>query len=211
MGPLIAVRDGDAPAPGAGFTLVEMMVVVVVIGIVATLVTVNLGGDSARDLAREAKRLAGALEHAQALAQWQSETLGVSADGRGYRFWRRDGARPLDRAHRRRRARAAHARRRDDASRRNATPARRWRPTRSCRFVPSGRNEPYAFALASAAGIVVVAGDPIGRVRFAVVAADTRPARAAELMRESGAAPRTGACRAAASGRGRARVPAASR
>ena len=30
------------------------------------------------------------LEHAAALAQWSSETLGVSAEGRGYRFWRRD-------------------------------------------------------------------------------------------------------------------------
>ena len=157
--------------PGAGFTLIEMMVVVVVIGIAATLAVVNLGGDSVRDLAREAKRLAGALEHAQALAQWQSETLGVSADGRSYRFWRRDGADLWT------------ALTGDDvlAPRTLATgmtlvaqtyagapvPADAILP-----FRPGGRNEPYAFALASAAGHVVVAGDPIGRVRFAVVASD---------------------------------------
>lgn len=151
-----------------------MMVVVVVIGIVATLVTVNLGGDGARDLAREAKRLAGALEHAQALAQWQSETLGVSAHGHGYRFWRRDGA---DRWT---------ALTGDDvlaprtvAAGMTVAPHRYAgapvAPDAILSFRPSGRNEPYALALVSAAGNAVVAGDPIGRVTFAVVAAGTDP------------------------------------
>lgn len=149
-----------------------MMVVIVVIGIVATLVAVNLGGDGVRDLAREAKRFAGALEHAQALAQWQSETLGVSADGPGYHFWRRDGA---DRWT---------ALTGDDVLAPRALAAGMTlapqsyagapvAPDAILPFRPSGRNEPYAFALASPAGNVMVAGDPIGRVTFAVVASGT--------------------------------------
>jgi type II secretion system protein H len=145
-----------------------MLVVVVVIGIVATLAAVNLGGDSVRDLSREAKRLAGALEHVQALAQWQSETLGVSADGRSYRFWRRDGA---DRwtaltgddvlA-----PRTLAAGMTLNSQRYAGAPVA---PDAILPFRPGGRNEPYAFALVSAAGNVVIASDPIGRVTFAVV------------------------------------------
>ena len=73
----------------SGFTLVEVLIVVVVIAIASGLVIVNLGGDDRRSAEREAGRLAGALVHAAALAQWKGETLGVSADGTGYRFWRR--------------------------------------------------------------------------------------------------------------------------
>lgn len=172
MGPLTAARARRRPPPGAGFTLVEVMVVVVVIGIVATLVSVNLGGDSARDLGREAKRLAGALEHAQALAQWQSETLGVSADGRGYRFWRRDDS---DRWT---------ALTGDDvlaprtlAAGMTLAPYRYAgapvAPDAILPFRPSGRNEPYTLALGSAAGTAMVAADPIGRVSYTVAGPDT--------------------------------------
>ena len=73
----------------AGYTLIEVLVVIAVISITAGLVAVNLEGDDRKSVEREAARLAGALEHAAALAQWRSETLGFSADGAGYRFWRR--------------------------------------------------------------------------------------------------------------------------
>ena len=39
---------------------------------------------------REARRFAGALEHAATRAQARAETLGASAEGNAWRFWRRD-------------------------------------------------------------------------------------------------------------------------
>ncbi|MEO8304428.1 MAG: prepilin-type N-terminal cleavage/methylation domain-containing protein [Betaproteobacteria bacterium] len=154
----------------AGFTLVEVLVVVAVIAIASAFVTINLYGDDRRATEREALRMAGALEHAAALAQWRSETLGVSADGTGYRFWRRgaDG-----------RWTAVQD---DDVLAPRALPAQ-WTiapvsyasaPVAAdviLPFRPSGRNEPYALLLASPAWSLVVAGDPLNRVAVAAQAA----------------------------------------
>jgi len=155
----------------AGFTLIEMLIVVVVIGIASAFVIVNLGGGGDRRTAeREATRLAGALEHAAALAQWKGETLGVSADGSAYRFWRRG----VDNRW------AALAD--DDVLAPRALPAEfTISPTAYAGapvaadailpFRPSGRNEPYALLLASPAWSLVVAGDPLNRVQVAAHAA----------------------------------------
>ena len=152
--------------PG-GFTLIEVLVVVAVIAIAAGLVVVNLDGDDRRTAEREAARLAGALEHAAALAQWRSETLGFSADGAGYRFWRRG---PDNRWS---------AVRDEEVLAPRALPAQ-WTvapvsyagaPVATdviFPFRPSGRNEPYALVLSSPAWTLVVAGDPLNRVQIAV-------------------------------------------
>jgi len=149
-----------------GFTLIEVLVVVAVIAIAAGLVVVNLDGDDRRSAEREATRLAGALEHAAALAQWRSETLGFSADGAGYRFWRRG---PDNRWS---------AVRDEEVLAPRALPAQ-WTvapvsyagaPVATdviFPFRPSGRNEPYALVLSSPAWTLVVAGDPLNRVQVA--------------------------------------------
>ena len=75
-----------------GFTLVEILVVIVILGLVAGL-SIALVEPGERDAsAREARSFAGALEYAAARAQWRNEMLGVSADGRVLRYWRRDAA-----------------------------------------------------------------------------------------------------------------------
>jgi len=159
------------PRPGrSGFTLIEMLIVVVVIGVAAGLAVVNLGTDDRRAVQGEAKRLAGALEHAAELAQWRGEPLGVSADGTGYRFWRRgadDTWTTLGD---------------DEVLAPRALPAQ-WSirpasfagapvaPDAILPFRASGRNEPYALLLASPEWSLVIAGDPLNRVQFAAVAA----------------------------------------
>ena len=150
----------------AAFTLVELLVVLAIIGVAAGLVAVNLGGDDRRAAEREARRLAGALEHAAALAQWRGETLGVSAEGRSYRFWQRSAD---DRW-------AAVAG--DDVLMPRVLPGEMTvvpltyagAPVPADTIFPfraSGRNEPYALALASSSWSIVIAADPLNRVQIA--------------------------------------------
>src|SRR5947209_5673029 len=80
---------GPSILRSAGFTLAEILVVIVVIGLAAGFIYAQLETDPRQTLEREARRFAGALEHAALLAQWKNQTLGVSATGATYRFWRR--------------------------------------------------------------------------------------------------------------------------
>jgi type II secretion system protein H len=162
--PLIAGRRRAR----AGFTLVEILVVVAIVAIIAALASANLDSDPRRATEREAKRLAGALEHAAALAQFRRATIGVSAEGNLYRFWTRDGDRWV-------------ALSGDDVLAAHALPAgfrvaaRRYAgtPVAPDAILPlraSGRNEPYDVVLSSQALTVVVSADPLNRVAIATPA-----------------------------------------
>ncbi len=73
-----------------GFTLVEILVVLIVVGIAAGIVYARFDTDPRQSIEREGRRFAAAIEHAASLAQWRNQPLGVSAGGASYRFWRRD-------------------------------------------------------------------------------------------------------------------------
>jgi general secretion pathway protein H len=167
-----AIHANEASSRARGFTLIEVLVVVVIIGVTAGLVVLGLGSDERQATEREAKRLAGALEHAAAAAQWRAETLGVSAEGAGYRFWRRGTD---DRWT---------ALADDDVLAPRMLPAGvsvlpssyAGAPVPSDVILPlraSGRNEPYALVIASSAWSLEVAADPLNRVRVAA-ATDSR-------------------------------------
>lgn len=98
MGPVVRRRAANAARiavagarlRSAGFTLAEVLVVVLVIGLAAGMAYARFDNDPRQTIEREGRRLAAAIEHAASLAQWRNQTLGVSAGGSGYRFWRRD-------------------------------------------------------------------------------------------------------------------------
>src|SRR6185437_1564043 len=149
----------------SGFTLVEILVVIVILGIVAGLGIALVGPDERDASAREARRFAGALEYAAQRAQWRNEMLGVSADRQVLRYWRRDagGDRWL----------AV-----DDVLRTHTLPdpidamalSYAGRGVAANSIVPlraSGRNEPFAFVLATPGYRTVIASDPLNRVSIA--------------------------------------------
>jgi type II secretion system protein H len=150
-----------------GFTLLEILVVLVILAIAAGLAVATLDHDERGTLDRESRRFAGALEYAVLRAQLRHETLGVSAhaDGRAshWRFWSRDADG---------RWRAVSD---DDAMAPHALPAPlviaplayAGRALPADAIVPlraSGRNEPYAFALAGDDFEAIVGADPLNRV-----------------------------------------------
>src|SRR5690349_20109915 len=66
-----------------------MLVVLDILAILGGIAYANMERDTRQSLEAESRRLAGALEHAVVVAQFRDATLGISADGHGYRFWQR--------------------------------------------------------------------------------------------------------------------------
>ena len=149
--------------PARGFTLIEILVVVAIVAIGAAVAAVAIGSDERGALVREARRFAGAVEHAADRARVRHETLGVSADRGGWRFWRRaaDGrwtALSDDPA--------LAPRSLPDAlhAAPHAYAGGKVAPDAIVPLRASGRNEPFAFVLASERLQAVVSVDPLGRV-----------------------------------------------
>ena len=169
MGPVARAFPSRLPPP-AGFTLVEVLVVLVLLALAAGAAMLAVGGDDRDRAVREAQRFAGALEHAAARAQVRAETLGASADGDAWRFWRRDpdsgrwapiadddvlAARPLPSPLAV--APLHYAGQPVDAG--TILPLR-----------PTGRNEPFAFVVSAGEARFVLAADPLNRITVAPAA-----------------------------------------
>lgn len=145
------------------------MVVIVVLAIAASVAVVAYDGSDRDRTTREARRFAEVLEHAATRAQVRAETLGASAEGGAWRFWRRDaGGQWVPVAD-------------DDVLAPHALPDGITLGARTYGGVqldagaivplrPTGRNEPFTFAIDGRDAHLVVAADPLNRVTFAAPA-----------------------------------------
>lgn len=161
-------RSHSRARRGSGFTLAEMLIVLLVIGLAAGFAYARLDADPRQTMDREARRLAAALEHAAALAQWRNQTLGVAASGPQYRFWRREPGADGDRwvpitddevLAPRTLPKDIAATVRDYAG----------QPVAADAILPlaaSGRNEPYTIVITSPEWRTLLVADPLNRVAF---------------------------------------------
>ena len=80
------------PSNQAGFTLLELLVVITLVGIMAGAAMLSVGGQQARQLKNEAQRLQLLLNQARDESELTQRTLGVKIEKQGYQFleWQRD-------------------------------------------------------------------------------------------------------------------------
>jgi len=78
--PLRAVKD-------CGFTLIEMLIVLLIMGLLVGLVSAIAQPDDRAQLRVEAERLAQLIDIAATESRLTGKSIAWTADGRGYRFW----------------------------------------------------------------------------------------------------------------------------
>ncbi len=85
------MRHGPSAARSdRGFTLIEMLVVLMIMGLFLGLVSTITRPDDRAVLRLEAERLSQLLDFAAAEAQLTGKSIAWTADATGYRFWRLD-------------------------------------------------------------------------------------------------------------------------
>ena len=149
---------------GRGFTLIEVLVALVIMGLFAGLVSAIVRPDERALLRVEAERLAQLLDLAGTEARISGRPIAWTADGPGYRFWRyRENTGWLEiRGNELLRARTLPQ---DMKIASLLIEAMRARDAMRLEFSPQGSTMAYAIKIALGAEYYTVAGSPVGEVR----------------------------------------------
>jgi general secretion pathway protein H len=87
---VVAVAASGPSRPPAGYTLIELLAALVVVGIALGIATLQLVPDDRAALREESQRLALLLENAGLQARASGHPLAWSTENNGYRFWKKD-------------------------------------------------------------------------------------------------------------------------
>jgi len=160
------VRSPHQPGQIGGFTLLEIMVVVVIIGIVVGLVSQAARPDERALLRVETERLAQLLDLAAQESRLSGRRIAWTADGSAYRFWRFAGEtdwteiRDVD---------SLRLRTLPEGMRIASLSIENGMPRSEAmrlEFTPSGQATAYLIDLTLASERSSVEGSPVGRVRI---------------------------------------------
>ncbi len=89
----LAPRRTHGPAAAAGFTLIEILVVLAIVAVLALALTLAVAGNTQRRLDDSAEQVRAHIGHACDQAQLSGREIGVTLDPSGYAFARLDGDR----------------------------------------------------------------------------------------------------------------------
>lgn len=155
----------------AGFTLIEVLVVLAIMAVVAAAVVVMALPGDAEAARAEAQRLAALLESAMREARASGSSIAWSAERQGYAFWQRgeDGDWVLYPRTSLYRSRALSGR---AELTRVRVDGRDLAPGERVVFAPYGLRSELSATVAGAGEQFVIYGDVIGRVSFARVYAN---------------------------------------
>jgi general secretion pathway protein H len=149
---------------GRGFTLIEMLVVLMIMGLFVGLVSTITQPDDRAVLRLEAERLSQLLDFAATEAQLTGKSIAWTADGLGYRFWRSSEDSGWSEI---RDSELLRARSLPQGMAISAFRVENMRPQGATRleFAPEGSSLAFTIGMSLGTERYVVAGSPVGDVR----------------------------------------------
>lgn len=167
------MNSGTHSRPGRGFTLIEMLVVLMIMGLFVGLVSTITRPDDRAVLRLEAERLSQLLDFAATEARLTGRSIAWTADESGYRFWRADDAGVWSEI---RDSELLRARTLPQGVAVSAFSVENMPPQGAMRleFTPQGSALAFTIGISLGAERYAIAGSPVGDVR--VLPGDARPA-----------------------------------